>query len=120
MARRNPKNLEHFEDEAPAIDKARAQEGVERDNELNDLRGLLTDLRVRKLLWRLMEWTQLFVDPMNSNFGVVGHSLGKAAVGKWLIGEITEADANAWLTMQMEHYQRQLEKAAIAEAEQNE
>lgn len=120
MARRNPKNLEHFADEAPAIETARAREGVEKDNEVKELAGLLTDIRSRKLLWRIMEHTQMFADPMNSNFGIVGHSLGKAAVGKWLMDLIVEADPNAWLTMQMEHYQRQIEKAALDAAGEDE
>lgn len=120
MAQRNKKNLEHFADEAPAIEKARAREGVDRDTELAELAKLLAMPAVRKLLWRLMETTQMFADPMNSNFGVVGHSLGKAAVGKWLMGEILEADHNAWLQMQMEHYQRQLEKAALDAVQEDE
>ena len=117
MARRNKKNLEHFAEEAQVIATARASEEVVRDNEIADLQGLLTDVRVRKLLWRVMEQTQMFADPMNSNFGLVGHSLGKAAVGKWLMGEIVEADYQAWLTMQTEHYEREIQKAAIAAAE---
>lgn len=116
MARRNSKNLEHFAEEAGALEKVRASEDVERDNELLELRALLTDPRTRKFLWRLMEKTQMFSDPMNANFGTVGHSLGRAAVGKWVMGEIVEADYTAWLVMQQEHYQRQLEREALAEA----
>jgi hypothetical protein len=107
----------HFEAEAASVDKARARESVERDNEIASLRGILQVDAVRDFLWRIMERSQMFEDPMQANFGIVGHSLGRAAMGKWIMGEIVEADPNAWLTMQHTHYAKQMEKAALDAAE---
>jgi hypothetical protein len=112
---RNPKP--NFEAETLAVDKARAGEELDRQNELLSLRSILTQPEVRDFLWRVMEHTQMFLDPMQQNFGIVGHSLGRAAVGKWVMNEIVEADPNAWLLMQHTHYQRQIEKAALAAAD---
>jgi hypothetical protein len=111
MPKKAPAN---FEAESAVVATARAREGVERDNELAGLRVILQDAQVRDFLWRLMEYTQMFSDPMQANFGIVGHNLGRAAVGKWVMNEVVEADPNAWLVMQQTHYQKQIEKAAIA------
>ena len=104
-------------DHESQVRSARLQESVDRDNEIKALRKILSDEDVRDFLWRAMEKTQMFQEAMNNNFGIVGHNLGRAAIGKWLLSEITEADYNAWLLMQQKHYARQLEQAALAELE---
>lgn len=113
---RKPRASEEQTPEEAQVEKARASEGLVRANELSELRDLLVDQRVRDLLWRVLERSQMFAEAFHSNFGICGHNLGRAAMGKWVLNEITEADYNAWLLMQQRHYQRQLEQQLIDEA----
>lgn len=106
--------MDDSSDEAKLVATARAREGAERERELNELRVLLADEKMRDFLWRVLEHSQMFAEAFHANFGVTSHNLGRAAIGKWLLNEIVEADYNGWLLMQQRHYQRETERAAIA------
>lgn len=101
-----PKQLTREEADA---EKARAD--LKRLNELNDLKNLMVDPRMRAFLWRFMAQTKLFGEPMHANFGIVGHNLGWRAAGMWLWNEITDADFEALLEMQRTHYLTKLDEA---------
>lgn len=111
---RKKSEIEQTETEV-LVDKARASEGIVRARELEELRHVLVDERLRDFLWRLLERSQMFSEQFNPNFGITGHNCGRAALGKWVLSEITEADYNAWLLMQQRHYQRQQEQKMIEE-----
>lgn len=113
-----PRNTENFGEEARAVEVARAREGLSRQNEINDLREILKDQKVRDFLWRVMSYGQMFSEAFNNNFGVTGHNLGRAAMAKFVLGEILEADYTAWLVMQQTHYQREAERLRLAEADE--
>lgn len=87
----------------------RAREELARKNELNDLKNILADKRVRDFLWRFIAKCKPFAEPMNTNFGIVGHNLGWRAAGMWMWNEITEADFEALLTMQTQNRLNQIE-----------
>lgn len=104
-------------DKKPTRKELKATEDVARLNELNDLRNLLADPRMRAFLWRFLEQCQMFSEHMNSNFGITGHNLGRRAAGMWMWNEITEADYEALLDMQRQHLMKQTELQAAANSE---
>ena len=107
---------EAFSEEEAAVQAARASEGVERDTEILELREILADEKVRRFLWRVLEHSRMFAESFHPNFGLTGHNLGRAAMGKWILNEITEADHTAWLLMQQDHYLKQVTQAQEREA----
>lgn len=98
--------------------KARASDGVRRDNEIAELRDLLLDQRVRKLLWRIMEAGAMFTDPWNPNALTMARSTGQAAGARFILKEILEANPEAWIVMQQDAYREQIDALARLEAEQ--
>lgn len=105
--RRKPR--ENFAEEETAVEKARAAEGVARDNELHELRDLLLDVRVRKLLWRIMEAGAMFSDPWNPNALTMARSTGQASGARFILKEILEANPEAWIVMQQDAYRKQID-----------
>lgn len=94
---------------ADSLEDFRAREELARKNELNDLKNILVDRRVRDFLWRFIAKCKPFAEPMNTNFGIVGHNLGWRAAGMWMWNEITEADFEALLAMQTQNRLNQIE-----------
>jgi hypothetical protein len=111
------KKREHFEDEQTALELARAAEGVARDNQLAELRDLLADVRVRKLLWRIMEAGAMFSDPWNPNALTMARSTGQASGARYILKEILEANPEAWIVMQQDAYRSQIDALAEMERE---
>lgn len=105
MPRRAPKE---------SIEVVKAREELARKNQLNDLKQLLVDPRMRAFLWRFMAWCQPFGEQFNPNFGVAAHNLGRRAAAMWLWSEITEADFEALVQMQIEARIQQAESDAAA------
>ena len=112
------RNRENFADETRAQDTAEAREKVERDNELAELRQVLADIRVRKFLWRVLNRAGMFTTHFNPNAAIMGHNTGRADMGTFVLNEILEANPEAWIVMQQDAYQKQIEKAALDEAEE--
>jgi hypothetical protein len=111
------KNRENWNDEEAAKERADAQEQVERDNEIADLRDILLDAKVRKFLWRIMSRAGMFRTHFNPNAAIMGHNTGQADMGTAILNEILEANPEAWIVMQQDAYQKQIEAAALAAAD---
>lgn len=111
MRRADPQD--ELTDEEQLVAQHKATGALERQKELDDLRELLANEKLRDFLWRVLEHSQMFAEAFHANFGVTAHNLGRAAMGKWVLNEIVEADYNGWLLMQQRHYQQETEKAAI-------
>ena len=93
---------------APTRDEARATEEFIRQKELDDLKAILADVRVRDFLWRMLSKCKPFAEAMTANFGMVGHNLGWRAAGMWLWNEISEADFEALVSMQTKNRAEQI------------
>lgn len=111
--RRRSDDPEDLSDEEQLVAEHKATGALERQKELDELRELLANEKLRDFLWRILEHSQMFAEGFHANFGVTAHNLGRAAMGKWLLNEIVEADYNGWLLMQQRHYQQELERSVI-------
>lgn len=111
------KPREGYEAEEAAVARARASEGVKRDNELAELREVLLDVRVRKLLWRIMEAGAMFSDPWSTNALTMARSTGQASAARFILKEILEANPEAWIVMQQDAYRAQIDALAALAAE---
>ena len=112
------KNRENWRDEDTEKSRADAREQVARDNELLDLKAILADERVRKFLWRVMARAGMFRTHFSPNAAIMGHNTGQADMGTFILNEVLEADPNAWISMQQDAYQKQIEAAALAAADE--
>jgi hypothetical protein len=110
------KRSEVFAEEGAQVDKARAAEGLERDNELAALREILSDPRVRDFLWRMLSKAGMFKTHFNANAAIMGHNTGLADMGTAILNEILEANPEAWIVMQQSAYHKQIEELALAQA----
>jgi hypothetical protein len=111
---------ENFKEEEALLVKARAREGLERDNELNDLRDILIDERVRDFLWRMLAKAGMFRTHFNANAAIMGHNTGLADMGTAILNEILEANPEAWIVMQQRAYRQQIEALAEEDSEATE
>lgn len=109
------KNREHWTDEERAQKRANAADQVERDNEIKELREILLDQKVRKFLWRMMAKAGMFRTHFNPNAAIMGHNTGLADMGTAILNEVLEANPEAWIVMQQDAYQKQIEEAVLAE-----
>lgn len=108
-----------FSEERRAVDKARASENLERDNELLALREILVDPKVRDFLWRMLAKAGMFRTHFNANAAIMGHNTGLADMGTAILNEILEANPEAWIVMQQTAYHKQIEELALAQAEED-
>lgn len=100
-----------------AVQQARAREGLDRDQELEDLRAILVDARVRDMLWRLMARAGMYRSPWSPNAKEEDRLIGMADMGRAILDEILEADPEAWIAMQQDALKRQRVAEAIAAQE---
>jgi hypothetical protein len=112
-----PKNRENFVSETVAAERAAALEQVARDNEIKELREILHDAKVRKFLWRMMAKASMFQTHFNQNAAIMGHKTGMADMGTAILNEILEANPEAWIVMQQDAYQKQIDEALAAAEE---
>jgi hypothetical protein len=113
------KGRENFQEETVVADRAAALEQADRDNEIKELREVLADQKVRKFLWRMMAKASMFQTHFNQNAAIMGHKTGMADMGTAILNEILEANPEAWIVMQQDAYQKQID-AAIADAAEQE
>ncbi len=111
---------EEYQGEERAHSKAQARADIARRNELIELKALLMDKRVRDLLFRVMSKTGMFSRAFHLNNAQMSFNCGRMETGHFIYGEIAEALPEAWITMQQEAMQRQLDEAAMQEIEQRE
>lgn len=93
--------LEERDDAQAEVQTKRLLEAMDRDGELEQLRGLLENEAVRDFLWRVMTWGHIFSsvhDPNNSKMNVME---GRRQLCLQLLAEINLASPRAWLSMQL-------------------
>lgn len=93
--------LDEREAAAKEVADKRVVEAMDDAALVEQMRLILEDENVRDVIWRIVSKCGVFSDSMGTNFGYVGYGLGKAAIGKWLMVEINDADPQAWLSMQL-------------------
>lgn len=105
-------------DQRSAADVANeeARTKLARLNELNDLKNLLVDPRMRALVWRFMSWGKPFGEQFHPNSNVSAHNLGRRAGAMWWWNEISEADVESLIQMQREGLVAQADSDAAATA----
>ncbi len=87
----------------------------ERFKELDDLRAILVDERVRHFLWRMIARTGMFAETFTPNASVHSYNAGRASVGRMMWGEIEEASHDALLQMLSAGRAQRLEQSAEAQ-----
>jgi hypothetical protein len=80
-----------------------AQKKIAREQELDDIRWLLSNVEGRRIVWRLLEHAGINKmmfdpDPATNSF-----KQGMQNEGLWLYAEVIKAAPNFWLLMLKEH-----------------
>ena len=80
----------------------------ERKNELNDLRSILETDSGKRFLQRLINRAAIFQPTYASGANPSDFAFmeGRREMGLFIIGEITQANSDAWIAMQSEHFQK--------------
>lgn len=84
------------------VRKAKQRETFTRDDELNDLRAVLSLPAGRRVLWRLLGQTKAFEDVYDDSATRMAYNAGRQGFGHFIISEIGEAEPGAWIQMQRE------------------
>jgi hypothetical protein len=89
-----------------AADPQQVKEGgtraqILRRRELDDVRFLLANPSGRRFIWRLLEHCSVFKTIWHPS-ALIHHNSGKQDVGHFIMGEVTEADAEAFIQMMVE------------------
>lgn len=74
----------------------------EREQQLTDLREVLATPQGRRVLWRLLGFTELYHCALEQDERADHARRGQRKVGVWLLQEICAADPEMWLQMQRE------------------
>lgn len=92
-----------YEEERQAeLERQAKERELERENELEDLRFILSTEKGRRFLWQILERAGVFRNSYtgdNSTF----FNEGRRNLGLWLIGEIAAADEMGLIQMMTEH-----------------
>jgi hypothetical protein len=115
MARR-PRNPD-FAEEETAIEKVRARDDLARKNELQELREILLDEKVRKFLWRMLSKAGMYRTHFNPNAAIMGHNTGLADMGTAILNEVLEANPEAWIVMQQDAYRKQMDEILLEQSQ---
>lgn len=80
----------------------------QREQELNDLRSLLSTDYGKRFLSRLVERAGVFQPTYASGTNPSDFAFmeGRREMGLFIIGEITQANTDAWIAMQIEHFKQ--------------
>ena len=80
----------------------------ERENELNDLRSVLETDSGKRFLQRLINRAAIFQPTYASGANPSDFAFmeGRREMGLFIIGEITQANSDAWISMQSEHFKK--------------
>lgn len=84
----------------------------ERDQELNDLRSILETEYGKRFLMRLIDRANLFQPTYGGGSQISDFAFmeGRREFGLYLLGEITQANSDAWLDMQKQRFSKLNEK----------
>lgn len=103
-----------------AADPRQVKQGKQKENlarraELDDVRAVLKVPGGRRLLWRLLERCKVLASVWEPS-ARIHYNAGQQDVGHYILGEVTEADPEAFLEMMRESKERELQENDIEEA----
>lgn len=99
------------EAERAELELERAQDELAELNDAETFKELLKAEAFRDFLWKLIERCAVYSEAWNPNFGATSYSLGKMAIGKWLILEINRSNPDAWVEMQRKDAKKSSDKS---------
>lgn len=76
---------------------------IQRSQELNDIKTVLSTISGRRFLWKIMSKARTFASVFSENSNVMSYRSGKQDLGRFVMAEITEADENLLLKMMKEN-----------------
>lgn len=85
--------------------KRKTKTQLKREQELEELKLVMSSPQGRAFLWRLLAKTGLYEEVFTGN-STTFYKCGKQAIGLWLLGEITSSDKLAYIKMQQEALNR--------------
>jgi len=99
---------------ATTPEEVKAQEDERRrmlEQELSDVRWILSDARGRRFIWRLFDYCGVYRTVMTGN-SYTFHNAGKQDVGHFVMGEVSMADPMALVNMTREQINEQKTREA--------
>lgn len=96
------------------LDKKVDKNKRKRDQELNDLRTILATEQGKRFLMRLLNRANLLQPTYGSGANTSDFAFfeGRREFGLYILGEITQANTDAWLDMQKQHFDELKEKVS--------
>ncbi|HDI2987340.1 TPA: hypothetical protein PL262_002260 [Acinetobacter baumannii] len=93
----------------------------ERDQELNDLRSILETEHGKRFLMRLIDRASIFQPTYGGGSQISDFAFmeGRREFGLYILGEITQANSDAWLDMQKQRFSKLKEKVNHERSDNN-
>jgi hypothetical protein len=88
-----------------SVKKRKTKLQIQRETELEELKLVLSTPQGRAVIWRFLGQAGIYEEAFTGNSSTF-YKCGKQAIGLWLLGEITEADAKGYIKMQQEALNR--------------
>jgi hypothetical protein len=85
--------------------KRKTKTQLKREQELEELKLVMSSPQGRSFLWRLLAQTGLYDELFTGN-STTFYKCGRQSIGRWVLSELTEADKRAYITMQLEALNR--------------
>mgnify|MGYP001589554210 CR=1 FL=1 len=98
------------------VRNAGRKERDRRSQEIADLQAVLRLPEARRVLWRLLEWSEYLRNPTHARGDMTHQNIGRADAGRFLLSEIVEADEDKLYLMMQEARARKRYDAREAEA----
>ena len=92
------------------VSAAKKKERFTRNDEIDDIRAVLSTRNGRRFLWRVISHCGPFKSVW-SNSAAIHYNSGKADVGNFLMAEISDADKEAFFLMMKENMNEGLKNA---------
>lgn len=93
--------LEEREAAETEVRNKRVVEELDRESEGQRLARLLEDESFRDYLWSVIGKCGTLNEAWDANYGKVSYNCGRQSIGRMLIADITLANPQAWLAMQL-------------------
>lgn len=93
--------LEEREAAEAEVRNKRVVEELDRESEEQRLARLLGDEAFRDYLWSVIGKCGTLNEAWDANYGKVSYNCGRQSIGRMLIADITLANPQAWLSMQL-------------------
>jgi hypothetical protein len=95
------RNHDVFKDQAKVTEEQLRAAKSARDSELNDMRAVLNTPQGRRVMWRLLEHTQVFASIWHQS-ALIHKNAGRQDVGHFVMAEIEAANQESLFTMMKE------------------